>query len=224
MAPPQPGEKEPLLWKGPGVAELSLETDSGKLIAYGRELIANTSSYLGPHGSVLHITNGLNCQNCHLDAGTKPWGNNYGGVYSTYPKMRARSGTVEDIYKRINDCIERSLNGVSLDTSSRELQALYAYMKWVGQDVPKKEKPAGTGIMELPPLDRAADPGRGRLVFMQKCQRCHGPDGQGYYKQGTLVYEYPPLWGPESYTTAAGLYRLSRFAGLVKNNMPFGTR
>src|SRR5689334_11612669 len=46
------------------------------LIMYGEDLIANTSKYLGPKGTVAHISNGMNCQNCHLDAGTRAWGNN----------------------------------------------------------------------------------------------------------------------------------------------------
>jgi thiosulfate dehydrogenase len=29
------------------------------------------------------------------------------------------------------------------------------------------------------------------------------------------------LWGPNSYNTGAGLYRISRFAAFVKYNMPF---
>jgi thiosulfate dehydrogenase len=33
---------------------------------------------------------------------------------------------------------------------------------------------------------------------------------------------YPPLWGSNSYNNGAGLYRLSRFAGYVKANMPLG--
>jgi thiosulfate dehydrogenase len=37
----------------------------------------------------------MNCSNCHLDAGTKPWGNNYGSVFSTYPKKRGRSGQMK---------------------------------------------------------------------------------------------------------------------------------
>jgi thiosulfate dehydrogenase len=41
----------------------------------------------------------MNCQNCHLSGGTVPWGNNYGGVYATYPKFRARSGGLETIPK-----------------------------------------------------------------------------------------------------------------------------
>jgi thiosulfate dehydrogenase len=83
----------------------AIEDKSQKeLVEYGKELIAHTSRYLGPKGSVMQLSNGLNCQNCHLDAGTKIWGNNYGSVASTYPKFRARSGMEENMYKRINDC------------------------------------------------------------------------------------------------------------------------
>jgi thiosulfate dehydrogenase len=34
-------------------------------------------------------------------------------------------------------------------------------------------------------------------------------------------YTYPPLWGEHSYNIGAGLFRLSRFAGYVRDNMPF---
>lgn len=86
----------------------------------------------------MQITNGMNCQNCHLDAGTKVWGNNYGSVFSTYPKYRPRSGKEEDIYKRINDCFERSLNGKALALNSKEMQAIKAYIEYVGKDVKKQ--------------------------------------------------------------------------------------
>ena len=80
-------------WTGAG--EYQIPVDSvGKEIRYGRNLIAHTAQYLGPKGSVAAITNGMNCQNCHLDAGTKPWGNNYGSVASTYPRFRDRSGNI----------------------------------------------------------------------------------------------------------------------------------
>jgi len=102
-------------------------------VIYGQELMAHTAAYFGPKGSVLQISNGMNCQNCYLDAGTRPWGNNYGAVYSTYPKFRERSGSVEDIYKRVNDCFERSLNGKPIDTASGEMQAIYTYIKWLGK-------------------------------------------------------------------------------------------
>ena len=107
-------------WVGASQYQIPLDTNqNGPLIRYGYELIAHTSKYLGPKGTVQHSTNGMNCQNCHLEAGTKPWGLNYGAVYSTYPKFRDRSGSIETIYKRINDCMERSLNGKALDTNSK---------------------------------------------------------------------------------------------------------
>lgn len=207
-------------WIAPHPSQIPL-TDEGGLIRYGRDLIANTSYYLGPKGRVASISNGMNCQNCHLDAGTKIWGNNYGAVFSTYPRFRERSGTIENIYKRVNDCIERSLNGQSLDTNSIEMQAIYSYIKWLGQNVPKDVKPAGAGIKELPLPDRAADPVKGQIVYVQNCQRCHGRQGEGAMNAGKTLYVYPPLWGDNSYTTAAGLFRISRFAGYVQSNMPF---
>lgn len=211
------------LWTGAGPGQIPYYArKDGPLIWYGRELIVNTAKYLGPEGSVLRISNGMNCQNCHLDAGTKPWGNNYGAVYSTYPKFRDRSGSIETIYKRVNDCFERSLNGKALDTASREMQAIYAYIHWLGEEIPKGQKPKGSGIQELPYLERAANPDNGKMVYTQKCQSCHGADGEGVKNMDGNMYQYPPLWGPHSYNVGAGLYRLSRFAGYVKNNMPQG--
>ena len=212
------------IWVGSSASEIPYYSrKDGRLIWYGHELIANTSKYLGPKGTILQISNGMNCQNCHLSAGTKPWGNNYAAVYSTYPKFRDRSGSVETIYKRVNDCIERSLNGTALDTTSTEMQAIYSYIKWLGEDLPKGIKPKGSGIEELPYLERAADPLKGKIVFEQTCQRCHGADGQGVLNNDGISYQYPPLWGLHSFTTGAGLFRLSRFAGYIKNNMPFET-
>ena len=211
------------LWNGADTSRLgSLDDSLEAAIRYGRELIANTSHYLGQQGTVMRNTNGLNCQNCHLDAGTRPWGNNYGAVWSTYPKFRARSGGMESAAKRVNDCVERSLNGTALDTNGREMRSILAYMEWLGTGIAREEKPKGTGIVDLAYLDRAADPEKGAAVYLTKCSSCHGKDGQGMLKADGRTQQYPPLWGPMSYNHGAGLYRLSRFAGYVKNNMPQG--
>lgn len=209
------------VWQAPDTMKIPA-TDEGRLIRYGRDLIIHTSRYLGPKGTAARITNGMNCQNCHLDAGTKIWGNNYSAVFSTYPKFRDRSGSIENIFRRINDCISRSLNGQPIDTNSLEMKAIAAYMKWLGQEVPSGEKPTGAGITDLPFLGRPADSGKGRMVYLQQCQRCHGPQGEGVLNTDSIGYLYPPLWGDHSYTTAAGLYRISRLAGYAKDNMPFG--
>lgn len=217
-----PAEKNTTtLWQAPDTANIPAGPE-GEAIRYGRDLIANTAKYLGPKGSVLHISNGMNCQNCHLDAGTRPFANNYAAVYATYPKFRARSNSVETIVKRVNDCFERSLNGKKPDSTGKEMQAILAYIKWVGSNVKKGETPKGTGVAKLPYLDRAADPVKGKAIYMSKCQTCHGTNGEGLLNADKTAYTYPPLWGPHSYNDGAGLYRLSSFAGYVKNNMPFG--
>lgn len=212
----------PLNWQAPSLyLDYKLEGPEREQVIYGEELITHTSRYFGPTGSIAPLTNGMNCQNCHLDAGTRTWGNNYGAVAATYPKFRDRSGTLETIAKRVNDCFERSLNGSPIDTAGKEMQAIISYIKWIGQDVPKGTKPEGSGIRELNYLTRAADPRKGKILYQSSCQSCHGASGEGLLSPNGNEYAYPPLWGPHSYNTGAGLYRLSRFAGYIKDNMPF---
>ena len=216
-----PVYKKDKVWEAPDPLLASTDKEAA-MIDYGRQLIAQTQDYYGANGIVrARSINAMNCQNCHLEAGTKPFGNNYFGVASTYPQMRARSGGLETIPKRVNDCFERSLNGQPIDTTSREMKAILAYMRWLGTAVPKGEKPKGSGIAEVPYLNRAADPAKGQEVYVTKCASCHGTDGQGLPIAGT-PRDYPPLWGNGSYNQGAGLFRLSRLAGYVKANMPFG--
>jgi thiosulfate dehydrogenase len=200
-----------------------LDSSEKDLVQYGRELIAHTSEYLGPKGSVLQMSNGMNCQNCHLNAGTQPWGNNYFAVQSTYPKFRARSGTLENQIKRVNDCFQRSLNGKALDSTGREMRAILAYIKWLGNDVEKDKIPRGSGIFKLKGMKRACDPAKGLDVYVAKCQSCHQADGGGLLASNGKSYTFPPLWGKNSYNHGAGLFRISNFAGYVKYNMPQGT-
>lgn len=151
-------------WTAPDKTAMEKAPNAAQL-SYGQELISNTSEYLGPEGKVLHISNGMNCQNCHLEAGTIPFGNNFSGVAANYPKIRARSGLSEGIPKRINDCFQRSLNGEALDPSSEEMKAMVAYIKWLGKDVPKGHKPKGSGIYQLGLLNCAADPIQGKTIY-----------------------------------------------------------
>ncbi|HRE68207.1 MAG TPA: c-type cytochrome [Cyclobacteriaceae bacterium] len=210
------------IWRAPDDATIPTGA-AGEEIRYGKELIAHTSDYLGPNGKVMAISNGMNCQNCHLDAGTKPFGNNYSAVASTYPRFRARSGTEETIEKRVNDCLERSLNGRALSNESREMKAIVKYIKWLGTGVPKGETPNGAGLVTLAYLNIPADPVKGKIVFDEKCVVCHGKNGEGIRDTvKTTSWMYPPLWGNDSYNEGAGLFRLSRFAGYIKANMPLG--
>lgn len=105
-------------WKAPDISTIPAGKD-GDMIRYGKELIVSTAKYLGPQGSVAHLTNGMNCQNCHLDAGTKLFSNNFAGFMASYPKFSGRSGKTEPASERIAECFERSLNGKVPDTGKR---------------------------------------------------------------------------------------------------------
>jgi thiosulfate dehydrogenase len=103
------------------------------------------------------------------------------------------------------------------------MKAFVAYITWVGKDVQKGVVPKGTGLVDLPPLQRAANAEKGMLVYKATCERCHGAKAEGQKFENGVEWRYPPLAGDESYNVGAGLYRLSRFAGFVKANMPHGT-
>lgn len=213
--------EETTFWTPQDINTLT-EIKHKKLLEYGKDLIMHTAKYIGPKGSVLQISNGMNCQNCHLEAGTKVYGNNYGSVASMYPKFRARSGKVEGIYKRVNDCIERSLNGKSLDTLGHEMQAITAYIEFIGGNVEKGKKAKGSGFKDLAFLERSAEPLKGKLVYNDKCLSCHQADGLGLMNADGIEFIYPALWGNKSYNDGAGIHRLSNFAKYTKYNMPFG--
>jgi thiosulfate dehydrogenase len=215
-------KEDPHNWYPPGMSSLIHSADAG-LILYGKELIIETSKYLGPKGIITAMSNGMNCGSCHLDGGTREFGNSFAAVAANYPKFRNRSGMMETIEFRINECFERSLNGQKLDSNSREMRAMVAYLKWLGKDVPKKIVPRGSGVPPIDILSRAANAANGRYVYISKCQSCHGTNGQGQLNPDATGYTYPPLWGSASYNVSAGLYRLSSFAGFVKYNMPFTT-
>ena len=209
-------------WVAPDLhTDSTLSADNRQELEYGQKLIGHTAAYFGPKGSVARIANGMNCQNCHLKAGTQPWANNFATTYTTYPKISSRSGKEQTLYDRINSCFQRSMNGKSLDTSTKEMQAMYGYIKWLGKDVIKAKKPEGAGLPKLAFINRAANPLKGQEVFINLCQRCHGDKGQGKLNADGVEYLYPPLWGNDSYNDGAGLYRLSDFASYVKNNMPY---
>ena len=75
-------------------------------------------------------------------------------------------------------------------------------------------------------LDRAANPSHGADVFAQKCLVCHQANGQGLRKGSrgdAKGYQFPPLWGPDSFNDGAGMARLITAANFIHFNMPHGT-
>jgi thiosulfate dehydrogenase len=69
---------------------------------------------------------------------------------------------------------------------------------------------------------RAADPGRGAKIYAEVCAACHGLDGLGQRAQNGLGYQFPPLWGADSFNNGAGMSRLLTAAAYARHNMPLG--
>lgn len=201
----------------------------GQLVRYGRDLFTQTSAHVGPQvadPAMRFAGNNMRCQTCHLDAGTRPFAMALVGVYAGFPQYRGREDQIGTLEARINGCMERSMNGRPLPLDSREMKAMVSYMYVISQGVPVGETVRGRGLVPFTPPDRAVDLARGEQLFAEQCAACHGVDGQGVRADETKVtagYTYPPLWGPDSYNTGAGMHRVLTAASFIQHNMPFGT-
>lgn len=204
----------------------------GELVKYGKELIVNTSKYIGPEvedSSMRFAGNNNQCQNCHLDAGTKQYSAPFVGTYGEFPQYRPREDAVGTLTARINGCMTRSMNGYPLPAEGKEMKAMKAYIHWLSQGIPVggAAKMPGRGLSKI---DRkmiktqAADPKEGKIVYEMFCASCHGINGEGLKKEAkTEGYVYPALWGTDdTYNKGAGMYRLLKAADFIKSNMPLG--
>jgi len=106
------------------------DSPQDKQIRYGYELISNTAKYLGSGAKdgMRYAGNDLSCKSCHLKSGTKAFSMPFVGVSGRFPQFLGRENRVETLNGRINGCIERSLNGKALPSSSEEMRAMVAYM------------------------------------------------------------------------------------------------
>ena len=212
--------QEETLWKVPDTSNIPHD-EFGEMVRYGRELIVNTAYYIGPEGKVgKYLGNKMNCTNCHLDAGTKPYAFNYYSTHARYPQYRARENRVLSLADRVNNCIERPHIGKHLPLGGKEMTAIISYMKWLGENVPVNGHVAGDGPIKHEFPERAADPTKGAEVYKRECLSCHGVNGEGKMRADNVCYEYPPLWGSKSYQSGSSVHRLIKMAPFVYANMP----
>jgi len=213
-------------WTPPEISSVGNDP-FGTLVKYGRALFTDTANEIGPDVSNVSkrfAGNNLACQNCHLQAGTQPFAMPMTGVWGQFPQYRGREGAVDTLEERINGCMERSMNGRALPLQSREMRAFSSYIRWLSTGVPDGAKLLGAGTLQIKEPERAADPGRGAEIYAQVCAACHRSDGLGQRAQDGLGYQFPPLWGPDSYNNGAGMSRLLTAAAYALHNMPIGTR
>ena len=172
----------------------------------GRAILLATRDSL-PH----NVGNSLRCASCHLDNGLRRNAMPWVGSYARFPQYRARSGKVDLIEDRINDCFERSMNGKALAPSGRDMRDIVAYLAFLSSGIPVGAQMEGQGLARLKPLD--GDLNRGVAMFASTCARCHGGDGQG-------TPLAPPLWGARSYNVGAGMANIITAASFIHALMP----
>lgn len=194
------------------------------LIRYGKDLIVNTARHIGKNATdpaLRYAGNDLSCQNCHLNAGLQPYAAPFISTFATFPMMV--DDQVLTLSGRLNGCLRRSLNGKDLPTDSREMQALIAYIKFVGTGTPDGVRLPGMGLKPIANPQAPPDSRRGQEVYAKSCAKCHKDDGQGELKASPGAgYSIPPLWGEASFNAGAGMAKTAYAASYIHDNMPFG--
>jgi thiosulfate dehydrogenase len=178
----------------------------GAAMRRGLALLAQTGDSLPAY-----VGANLRCVSCHLDGGRRPLFSLVGS-YRRYPRYVDRSGAVASIEDRINYCFTRSLAGRSLPLDGRDMRDMVSYLAFLSTGVPVGAHVRGEGTPAVAPL--YGDTGRGSRLYSGQCTRCHGAGGAG-----TVVA--PAVWGPRSFTIAAGMAREQRLASFVRHAMPF---
>jgi thiosulfate dehydrogenase len=196
---------------------------------YGRRLVAHTAELLGPDQpdpERRYISSRLNCGSCHLATGTQPGTLTLLQTDEHFPRFSGRAGGMTDIEDRINECMQRSMNGKALPMDSPEMIAIASYLRSLGAQYEATGE--GQRRADEPPAfktpNRAADLAKGAEVFGARCSICHGQDGQGLLAavNRSKGYLFPPLWGPDSFNNGAGMHRVLTAARFVKARMPLG--
>ena len=165
--------------------------------------------------------NALACSNCHLNAGGKPNAAPLWAAYGMYPAYRAKNDRNNTLEDRIQQCFRFSMNGFSPALDAPEMRALVSYIHFLSRGVPVGVEMPGRGYPQIVNTGYDPNPNRGELKYQSQCAACHGADGHGV-KNDRGGYQFPPLWGMDSYNKGAGMARNEILAGFLKANMPLG--
>lgn len=216
-SPPDPSTKG---FTPPSPATIA-EGPEGDAIRRGMAIFADT-----PGNARAYVGGALSCTNCHIDGGRRPNASPMWAAWVMYPQFRKKNGQINDMEDRIRGCFTYSMNGQDSPAGGAPARGspiyrdLEAYFHWLATGAPTGVKMVGAGFGKLEKTALGYDRDRGRKVFVDRCQSCHGADGQGL-TSGKNV-SFPPLWGPHSYNWGAGLARVDNAAKFIKWNMPYG--
>lgn len=197
-------------------AETSIpDNEFGKMVRLGKRIFIHTGE-----NARNYVGNGMNCVNCHLDAGRLANSAPMWAAWVSYPAYRNKNKMVNTMEERIQGCFRYSMNGKPPPSDSKELKALMSYFYWLSTGAPTNTKLPGRGYPKLDKPAKAPDFQRGKIIFNNNCALCHGSNGEG-----TKVndhYAFPPLWGKDAYNWGAGMHRINTAASFIRANMPLG--
>ena len=115
-----------------------------------------------------HVGNKLRCTSCHLDEGRRENGT-WIGVFARYPQYRPRSGVVETIEYRVNDCFRRSMNGTAIDPAGADMRDILTYFAFLSRGVTVAPPTASAGARLQKWATFTADTAAGARVFSASC-------------------------------------------------------
>lgn len=199
--------------------------EAPELVKEGFQLLNTSSQKMGPlqaNPELRFAGNNLACTNCHLNGGTLSGSASWIGIADRFPQFGGRANKMGTLEDRINGCMERSMNGKAFPKDAPQLKAMIAYMKWLDEGIPKLNTKVFKGYpnIEIPSI--AVNLQLGATVYERECVLCHGAKGQGIrYQDKEKGYQYPPLWGKDTFNDGAGMHRVLTAAAFIKNNMPY---
>ena len=199
----------------PDVSEIP-SSKYGDMVKLGRNIFVDTQHY-----AKRYVGNGLNCSNCHLQEGRKPYAAPLWAAYPMYPEFRNKTRDVVTYESRVQDCFRFSMNGIAPTLDSPEIKALTAYAHWLSKGAPINMELPGRGFARLS-KPREPTPVNGEKLYKENCASCHAADGQGQKFAHRDGYMFPPLWGNDSYNHGAGMSSVKDCAQFSKANMPLG--
>jgi thiosulfate dehydrogenase len=199
----------------PRIADLP-DDSYGNLVKLGRNIFTDTQRFAPRFAG-----NGLNCSSCHLSEGRKPDAAPLWGAYPMYPSYRGKNEQVNTFEMRIQDCFRFSVDGLMPPLESPELRAVVAYAQWLATGAQVGKPLPGKGFVKVR-RDIEPSPDRGKVVYEKKCAVCHGLNGRGVKRADGVGYQFPPVWGPESFNRGAGMFTVRTAAAYIKGNMPLG--
>lgn len=191
-----------------------------KYVMRGYNLMLHTHELLPDHVNDL-----LNCANCHFSGGITTGGIGGGislaGVAAKYPACNLARNIVQDLPARINDCFRYSMSGKPLPADSQDMLALVTYLTWISSKYPIYVHSPWLGLAPLK-TEHQPNEEKGKQLYAIYCATCHGDHGQGgNLDKNHPGTSFPPLWGPKSFHTYAGMNKLQTISSFIYYNMPF---